>query len=134
MVHTRSTNPSLSSFDPEIERTFSCNCRLSRALQLEFEMAQRPQTLRQLTTPNLEQQPLAVQFPELTEGVNFELKSGLIHLLPTFHGLNGEDPNKHLSQFHAVCTSMKSRGVTEDQIKLRAFSFSLKNSANDWFY
>jgi len=29
---------------------------------------------------------------------------------------------------------MKPRAVTEDQIKLRAFSFSLKDSANDWFY
>ena len=134
IVHTRSTNPSLSGFDLEIERTFSRNRSLSRALQQEFEMADPQQTLRQLTTPNLEQQPLAVQFPELAEGVNFELKSGLVHLLPTFHGLNGEDPNKHLSQFHAVCTSMKPRGVIEDQIKMRAFPFSLKDSANDWFY
>ena len=45
------------------------------------------QTLRQLTTPNFEQQPLAVQFPELGDGVNFELKSGLIHLCPNSMGL-----------------------------------------------
>ena len=29
---------------------------------------------------------------------------------------------------------MKPTGVTEDQIKLRAFSFSLKDSAKDWLY
>ena len=75
-----------------------------------------------------------MQFPELGDGVNFELKSGLIHLLPQFHGLSGEDPNKYLSEFHAVCTSMKPKQVTEDQIKLRAFPFSLKDTANDWFF
>ena len=33
-----------------------------------------------------------------------------------------------------VCTSMKPTRVTEDQIKLRAFLFSLKDSAKDWLY
>ncbi|RDY06734.1 putative mitochondrial protein, partial [Mucuna pruriens] len=30
---------------------------------------------------------------------SYELKSGLIHLLPKFHGLAGEDPHKHLKEF-----------------------------------
>ena len=64
----------------------------------------------------------------------FELKYGLIHLLPTFHGLVGEDPHKHLKELHVVCTSMKPMGLTKDQIKLRAFSFSLKDSTKDWLY
>jgi hypothetical protein len=29
---------------------------------------------------------------------------------------------------------MKPTGVTEEQIKLRAFPFSLKDSAKDWLY
>ena len=76
------------------------------------------QTLRQLTAPNLAQQPLAVHIPELDDGINFELKPGLIHLLPKFHGLGGEDPIKHLGQFHSVCMSMKPTNVTEEQIKM----------------
>ena len=64
----------------------------------------------------------------------FELKFGLIYLLPTFHGLASEDLHKHLKELHVVCTSMKPTGVTEDQIKLRAFPFSLKDSAKDWLY
>ena len=51
-------------------------------------------TLKELATPNLDQQPLCIQYPNLE--VAFELKSGLIHLLPTFHGFVREDPNKHL--------------------------------------
>ena len=62
------------------------------------------------------------------------MKSGLIHLLPTFHGFAGEDPNKHLKEFHVVCSSMRPTGVTEEQIKLRAFPFSLADSAKEWLY
>ncbi|XP_028098230.1 uncharacterized protein LOC114297954 [Camellia sinensis] len=46
----------------------------------------------------------------------------------------GEDPHKHLKKLHVVCTSIKPTGVTEEQIKLRAFPFSLKDSAKDWLY
>ena len=72
--------------------------------------------------------------PDFPSTTTFELKSGLIHFLPTFHGLTGEDPHKHLKELHVVCTSMKPMGVTEDQIKLRAFPFSLKDSAKDLLY
>ncbi|XP_050248936.1 uncharacterized protein LOC126696203 [Quercus robur] len=92
------------------------------------------QTLKELAALDLNQQPLCITFPTLDATTTFELKSGLIHLLPTFHGLAGEDPHKHLKELHVVCTSMKPTGVTEDQIKLRAFPFSLKDSAKDWLY
>ena len=59
-------------------------------------------TLKELATPDLDQQPLFIQYPNLE--VAFELKSGLIHLLQTFHGFAGEDPNKHLKEFHVVCS------------------------------
>ncbi|RDY02060.1 hypothetical protein CR513_14529, partial [Mucuna pruriens] len=53
------------------------------------------------------------------------MKSGLIHLLPKFHGLTGEDPHKHLEEFHVVCSIMRSQGISEDYIKMKAFPFSL---------
>jgi len=37
---------------------------------------------------------LCIQYPN--EEVHYVLKTGLIHLLPKFHGLAGEDPCKHL--------------------------------------
>ncbi|KAH9659002.1 hypothetical protein KPL70_023696 [Citrus sinensis] len=86
-------------------------------------------TLRELAKPDLNQQPLCIQYVDLE--VNFELKSGLIHLLPKFHGFAGEDPHKHLKEFHVVCSSMRPQGMTEEQIKLRAFPFSLDGLAKD---
>ncbi|XP_068649027.1 uncharacterized protein [Aristolochia californica] len=91
-------------------------------------------TLKELAAPDSNQQSLCITFPTLDATTTFGLKSGLIHLLPTFHSLVGEDPHKHLKEFHVVCTSMKPTGETEEQIKLRAFPFSLKDSAKDWLY
>ena len=64
----------------------------------------------------------------------FELKSGMIHLLPTFHGFAGEDHSKHLKEFHVVFSIMKPTGISEEQVNLRAFSFSLADSAKEWLY
>ncbi|XP_061349631.1 uncharacterized protein LOC133294891 [Gastrolobium bilobum] len=90
-------------------------------------------TLKQLAAPNVDnEQPLCIRYANPV--VPFELKSGLIHLLPKFRGLAGEDPHKHLKEFHIVCSTMKPTGVDEEQIKLRAFPFSLDSGAKDWLY
>ena len=73
-------------------------------------------SLKELAVPNLNNQPLCIDYPNLD--TSFELRSGLIHLLPTFHGLTGEDPHKHLKEFHVVFFSMKPQGILEEQIKL----------------
>ncbi|XP_071905856.1 uncharacterized protein [Coffea arabica] len=99
----------------------------------EISMANN-QTLRELAAPKLTHQPLCITFPALAENTAFELKSGLIQLLPSFHGLSGEEPHKHVKEFEVVCSSMKPPGVTEEQIRLRAFPFSLKDAAKDWLY
>ncbi|RDY12259.1 hypothetical protein CR513_02959, partial [Mucuna pruriens] len=65
---------------------------------------------------------------------SYELKSGLIHLLPKFHGLAGEDPYKHLKEFHVVCSTMRLYGIPKDYVKMKAFPFSLDVSAKDWLY
>lgn len=41
-------------------------------------------TLKELAAPVLDQQSLCIQLPET--GAGFELKLGLIHLLPKFQG------------------------------------------------
>ena len=151
MTVTRSSNQGDLQYDPEIERTL---CRLRKearknseehnlALDSMFasnfdleeeEVMAENLTLKELAAPDLNQQPLCITSPTLDATITFELKSRLIHLLPTFHGLADEDPHKHLKELHVVCTSMKPTGITEDQIKLRAFPFSLKDSAKYWLY
>ncbi|XP_052619833.1 uncharacterized protein LOC111889560 [Lactuca sativa] len=89
------------------------------------------QTLRQWSRQEVTQQPLCITYPAAT---NLELKSGLVHLLLTFRGLENEDPHKFLTKFHVVCVGMKPHNVTEDQIKLRAFPFAVPDAAKYWLY
>ena len=95
-------------------------------------VAQPERTLRDLAAPPVAQQPLCIQYQPLA--VPFELKSGLIQLLPRFHGIENEDPNKHLKEFHVVCSSFRPQGIPEEQIKLRAFPFSLADRAKEWLF
>ena len=76
-------------------------------------MAKNNWTLKELSAPDLNQQPLCIEYPQLEVG--FELKSGMIHLLPTFHGFAGEDPNKHLKEFHMVCSSIKPTEILKSK-------------------
>ncbi|KAF7800736.1 DNA-directed DNA polymerase [Senna tora] len=89
-------------------------------------------TLREHAAPHLNQPPLCVVTPTLQAPL--ELKSGLIHLLPKFIGLMNEDPYQYLKEFDVVCSSMKPERVTEEQIKLRAFPFSLDGAAKEWLF
>ena len=134
---TRSSSGPRLDLDPEIERTLLATRRshkISEKNTIPTEQMANPnnRTLKELAAPDVTYQPLCIEYPEV-DGA-FELKSGLIHLLPTFHGLVGEDPHKHLKEFHVVCSTMKPQGISEEHIKLRAFPFSLADAAKDWLY
>ncbi|RDY14336.1 hypothetical protein CR513_00615, partial [Mucuna pruriens] len=97
-------------------------------------MENNDQTLKELATPDVVYQPWCIQYPQLEPTQSYELKSGLIHLFPKFHGLASEDPHKHLKEFHVVCSIMRPQGILEDYIKMKAFPFSLDGATKDWLY
>nr|XP_028949320.1 uncharacterized protein LOC103415785 [Malus domestica] len=151
-IHTRrSKSIDLASYDPELERTLrklqrkikpkraSVSLPPSSPLHLSSEEEEEPQegmannrTLRELATPNTDQQPLCITYPNADGG--FELKSDMIHYLPKFHGFSTEDANKHLMEFHVVCSGIRPANVDEEQVKLRAFPFTLEVKAKEWLY
>ncbi|RDX71608.1 hypothetical protein CR513_49024, partial [Mucuna pruriens] len=55
------------------------------------QMENNDRTLKELATLDVVYQPWCIQYPQLEPAQTYELKSGLIHLLPKFHGLVGED-------------------------------------------
>ena len=134
---TRSSSGPRLDFDLEIERTLLV-ARISHRINEKViihtkQMANlHDRTLKELAAPDVAYQPLCIDYPELD--APFELKSGLIHLLPTFHGFIGEDPHKHLKAFHVICSTMRPQRVFEEHIKLRAFPFSLVDHTKDWLY
>nr|GEV17339.1 reverse transcriptase domain-containing protein [Tanacetum cinerariifolium] len=50
-----------------------------------------------------------------------------------FHGLPGDDANKHLDNFLHVTQSIKVNGVTDDALQLYLFPLSLTHHATAWF-
>ncbi|XP_047964692.1 uncharacterized protein LOC125209127 [Salvia hispanica] len=66
---------------------------------------------------------------------HFELKPGLLNMAEAnaFGGKANEDPNKHLTKFIQICNTVKLNGVRDEQIRLRLFSFSLRDDARDWY-
>ncbi|KAF1888138.1 hypothetical protein Lal_00039178 [Lupinus albus] len=86
--------------------------------------------LRELNAPDFTFGSLCTQYDD----VPCVLKTRLIHLLSKFHGLAGEDPHKHLNEFHIVCSTMKRHDVQEDQICLKVFPHFLEGPTKYWFY
>ncbi|RDX86910.1 hypothetical protein CR513_31691, partial [Mucuna pruriens] len=84
-------------------------------------MENNDRTLKELATSDVMYQPWCIQYLELEQVQSYELKSGLINLLPKFHGLVGKDPHKHLEEFHVVCSTIRLHGIFEDYIKMKAF-------------
>ena len=63
-------------------------------------------TLRELFSPITTNPPSCIVLPTTTT-VHFELKPQIIHLPPTFHGLDREDPYMHVKDFLEICATCK---------------------------
>nr|GEW87511.1 reverse transcriptase domain-containing protein [Tanacetum cinerariifolium] len=70
------------------------------------------------------------------QATNFGLKNDMIQQVQNsfqFHGLPGDDANKHLDKFLHVTQSIKVNGVTDDALHLYLFLHSLTHHATAWF-
>ena len=79
-----------------------------------FDNMAEQRTFRQLAVPDVNYNGLCIDYP--AADAPFELKSGLIHLVPRFNSFAGEDPHKHLKEFQVVC-SAPSEPSLEDLVK-----------------
>ena len=56
----------------------------------------------------------------------------LVPLLPTFHGMENENPYTHIRDFEEVCITFKEEAFDMDFLKLKAFPLTLKDKAKIW--
>nr|GEU61160.1 DNA-directed DNA polymerase [Tanacetum cinerariifolium] len=92
-------------------------------------------TMEELCQPSLNGRggPIA---PIAIQAMNFGLKNEIIqqvHNFCQFHGLLGENANKHLDKFLHVTQSTKVNRVTDDAFRLYLFPHSLTHHATAWF-
>ena len=70
--------------------------------------------------------PLCIIPP--TEDVS--VRPYLVPLLPTFHGMENENPYTHI--WEEVCMTFKEGAINMDLLKLKAFPLTLKDKAKIW--
>nr|GEX39551.1 reverse transcriptase domain-containing protein [Tanacetum cinerariifolium] len=92
-------------------------------------------TMKELCQPSLNSKgsPIA---PITIQAMNFGLKNDMIQQVQNscqFHGLPGDDANKHLDKFLHVTQIIKVNGVTDDALRLYLFPHSLRHHATAWF-
>ncbi|RDX99466.1 hypothetical protein CR513_17474, partial [Mucuna pruriens] len=61
-----------------------------------YNMTNNNRILKELAIPFIMCQPWCIRYPKLEQAQSYELKFGLMHLLPKFHNLVGEDTHNHL--------------------------------------
>ncbi|KAF5477440.1 hypothetical protein F2P56_004080 [Juglans regia] len=93
----------------------------------------QPRTLKDYVRPIVNDNYSCIRCQTINAN-NFELKLALINMVQQaqFSRLPLDDPNIHLAIFLEICDTIKINSVTENTIRLRLFSFSLRNNARDW--
>ncbi|KAI5313301.1 hypothetical protein L3X38_042475 [Prunus dulcis] len=97
--------------------------------QEEEEMAAN-EFMGDLDIPTIPASPSSILLP--TAARNYELKSSHLNMLPSFYGLPNEDPLTHIKDIFNVVSSFPLTGVTEEQLRMRVFPYTLKDKAKYW--
>ena len=82
--------------------------------------------------PTRNSAPSCIMFPANVQ--NFDFKPRMIPLLPTFHGMENENPYVHCREFEEVVATSHNQVGAKDIIRLKFFLFSLKERAKGWLY
>nr|GEV26488.1 reverse transcriptase domain-containing protein [Tanacetum cinerariifolium] len=93
------------------------------------------QTVEQLCQPTLNGRGGPIS-SIVIQATNFGLKNDMIQQVQNscqFHGLSGDDANKHLDKCLHVTQIIKVNGVTDDALHLYLFPHSLTHHVTAWF-
>ncbi|RVW77475.1 hypothetical protein CK203_053434 [Vitis vinifera] len=60
------------------------------------------------------------------------IRPHIVPLLPTFHGMESENPYAHIKEFEDVCNTFREGGASIDLMRLKLFPFTLKDKAKIW--
>jgi hypothetical protein len=63
---------------------------------------------------------------------HYDLKPHVIQMLPSFYGLEHENPYSHVKKFKNIRATTKFQNFFEEAVHLRLFPFSLHDKAMEW--
>jgi len=102
----------------------------NQSLYNENNENNRVRTLRDHMNPTRTCAPSCIVFP--LDASHFNFKPDIIQLLPSFYGLDLENPYLHLREFEEVCSTYNDLNCSMNTIRLKLFPFSLKDKAKTW--
>ncbi|MCS5023618.1 retrotransposon gag domain-containing protein, partial [Staphylococcus aureus] len=88
-------------------------------------------TLIEYFSPAIASTPSCIVLPQ-TSATHFELKPAILQLLPSFYGLERDDPYMHVKEFLEICSTFRFQNFNDESVRLRMFPFSLKDKAKAW--
>ena len=90
-------------------------------------------SLNSYGVPSQDGIPTGLKMPEIT-AENFEIKPTLLSMVQQnqFSGHPTDEPINHLQRFQQLCSTVHHKGVTQDQLKVMLFGFSLRDRAQKW--
>ncbi|GJW23132.1 hypothetical protein Tco_0033754 [Tanacetum coccineum] len=96
---------------------------------------QAPRSMEELYQPSIDRRggPIA-SIP--IQATDFRLRHHMIQQVQNscqFHGLPGDDANRHIDKFLEITQRMKQNGVSDDAIRLSLFPYSLTHHAIAWY-
>ncbi|KAM1495945.1 hypothetical protein ACFXTO_030606 [Malus domestica] len=90
----------------------------------------QPRLMRDYTKPTEYNAPSCIVLAPIAQ--RFEIRPQIFQLLPIFLGKEEENPYHHIKAFFKLCSTFTFTNVTEEQIRLRLFPFSLRDKASSW--
>ena len=60
------------------------------------------------------------------------IRPHIVPLLPSFHGMESENPYAYIKDFEKVCNTFREGGASIDLMRLKLFPFTLKDKAKIW--
>nr|GEW95079.1 reverse transcriptase domain-containing protein [Tanacetum cinerariifolium] len=92
---------------------------------------QAPQTMEELCQPSINERGRPNSLIPI-QATDFGLRHHMIQQVQNtcqFHGLPGDDANRHIDKFLEITQHMKQNGVSDDALRLSLFSYSLTHHA-----
>ena len=118
----------LEEYDPKIECTFSkIRTKKHNSKKKMAEEQTTPKQLKESFTPATYDSATSTCMLAVTRP--FDIKHSLIQMLPSFYGLDYENPFKHVDAFFEICSTIFLHNISNDAFRLRLFPFSLKDKA-----
>ncbi|GJX11479.1 reverse transcriptase domain-containing protein [Tanacetum coccineum] len=98
-------------------------------------IGQAPRSMEELCQPSIDGRGRPITLIPI-QATDFGLRHHMIQQVQNtcqFHGLPGDDANRHIDKFLEITQHMKQNGVSDDALRLSLFPYSLTHHAIAWY-